>query len=168
LLHSTHQGLNKIAQSSGNALEKDIVVQAWLEDTISIFIQNILSHFKDRVFPLTSIDDGIPPNASDSEIFDKAGKEYLKFFHRRPFFTLDQRIISELIHCFSNLYPNLGHNLERARSEWPNLLAQQVNHIRYVAEKARLQKTCSHKFKRPLNEWCDNHRKCHKTRQKEN
>jgi predicted transcriptional regulator len=165
---------NKIAQSSSNALEKDIVVQAWLEDTISIFIQNILSRFKDRVFPhLESIDGGIPPNASDSEIFDKAAKDYLKFFHKRPFFTLDQRFISELINCFSNLYPNLGHNLERIRSELPNLLAQEVNHIRYVAEKAKLQKTCTHKYKRPLNESYDDHRfehcqKCHKTRRKEN
>jgi predicted transcriptional regulator len=163
---------NKIAQSSGNALEKDIVVQAWLEDTISIFIQNILSRFKHRVFPhLEFIDAGIPPNASDSEIFDKACKGYLKFFHKRPFFTLDQRIISELINCFSNLYPNLGHDLEKTRSELPKLRAQEINHVRYIEERLRVQQTCKHKYERPMNQLYDSDRfehcrKCHKTRRK--
>jgi hypothetical protein len=92
---------NKITQTSRNVVEKDFAVQAWLEDTLSILLENILSHFKERVFLcLEGIDDVICQNASKSEI-DKVGTEYLKFFHKRPFFTLDQRIISELINCFS-------------------------------------------------------------------
>jgi len=165
---------NKITQTSRNVIEKDFAVQAWLEDALSILLENILSHFKERVFLyLEGIDDDIRQNASESEIFDKAGTEYVKFFDKRPFFTLDQRIISELINCFSQLFPNLSHDLEKIRSEVPKLLAQEINHMRYIEERVKVQKTCKHKYQQLLNQLYDSDkfehcRKCHKTRRKEN
>ena len=81
-------------------------------------MQNILSRFKDRVFyHLESIGCDIPPNPSD-EFFDKAVK------------LSNLQITSELINCFSHLYPNLSLVLEKTRSELPKLVVQEKNHIR--------------------------------------
>jgi predicted transcriptional regulator len=148
---------NKITEGSKNPIEKDIAVQAWLENIISIFMQNIVSRFEDRVFyHLESIGCNIPPNPSD-EFFDKAVK------------LSDWQIVSELINCFSNLYPNLSRVLEKTRSELPKLVAREKKHIRFVAKKAKLQMTCTHEYKTIRKYSYDNHRfercrKCHKTR----
>ena len=125
---------NKIAKDSRNVKEKDMAVQAWLEDTISIFMGDISSIFFSHVSPnLESIEDDIPPNPSD---------EYLRsdeFFYKAVKPLSEQTIVSELTNCFSNVFPNLSRELEQIRSELPKLLAKELKHIRYVAEKRKLQ-----------------------------
>lgn len=158
------QSMNpELAKGSRNVNEKDIAVQAWLEDTISIFMRDISSLFFSHVYPhLECIDGDIPPNPSDEyldseEFFNKAVK------------LSEQTIVSELTNCFSNVFPNLSRKLEQIRSELPKLLAEELKHIRDVAEKLKLQKTCTHNYQ-TIEKHSDNHHrydrclKCQKTR----
>jgi DNA-binding MarR family transcriptional regulator len=162
---------NKIAQGSRNVKEKAIGIQTWLEDTMSILVRDISSIFFSRVYPhvypdLESTDGDIPLNPSD---------EYL---HSNEFFKKavklsQQTVVSELTNCFSNLFPNLSLELEKTRSKLPELLAQEIKHIKDVAEKRKLQKTCTHDYQIIEKYSYNNHRfercrKCQKTRTKEN
>ena len=145
---------NKITKT-WNLVEEDIAVQAWLEDVILIFMKDILARFKSRVFDdLKSLDqillEDLPPKSSKSKIRDKNYSIAWHFFYQRPYFTLDQRIISELIGCFSNLYPKLSRILEKTRSELPKLVEKEINHMRYLEEAGKVQKICKHKYERPL------------------
>jgi predicted transcriptional regulator len=175
---------NNITERSRNAVEKDAAVEAWLKDITSLSMQDILSRFKSRVFlHLNSVDqilfDDLPPNASEQQIDHKDTKIVMDFFFQRPYFTLDQRIISELSACFSNLYPKFSRVLEKTRSDLPNLVAKEINHIRYLELASRVQKTCNHKYQRPLSspdpdrlydqrDMYEHCRKCHHSRWKKN
>lgn len=159
---------NKITEYSRNNIERDIAVQAWLEDTISIVLEKILFWFKERIFPhLKTIDDDISINASDSGILDKAGNSYLRFFHKRPYLTSNGKVISELIASFLKVYPNLGSSLEKIRSDLPKLLEEEINHIRHTEAKLEIQKVCKHDYQ-PLDQFYEDGKfqhcsKCHKT-----
>jgi predicted transcriptional regulator len=147
---------NKITETSRNSVEKDIAVEAWLGDLITIFMKDILSHFKSRVFHhLNSLDqillDDFPSKASEQQIFDKNAEIAMNYYFQRPYFTLDQRVISELIGCFSSLYPKLSRILEKTRSELPNLVDKKINHMRYLNEASKIQKICRHKYERPAS-----------------
>ena len=90
----------RITETSSNSIEKDIAVQAWLEDLMSIFMKDILYHFKGHVFhDLKSLDqiisEDLPPKASNRQIRDKNMSIAMEYYFQRPYFTLDQRIISE-------------------------------------------------------------------------
>jgi DNA-binding MarR family transcriptional regulator len=175
---------NKITQT-WNLVEEDIAVQAWLEDVILIFMKDILSRFKSHVFDdLKSLDqillEDLPPKSSRSKIRDKNFSIAWNFFNQRPYFTLDQRIISELIGSFSNLYPKLSRVLEKTRSELPKLLEKEINNMRYREEASKVQKICKHKYEKPSIRFIDPNllrdprdvyehcRKCHHTRWKKN
>ena len=113
-------------------------------------MKDILYHFKGHVFhDLKSLDqiisEDLPPKASNRQIRDKNMSIAMEYYFQRPYFTLDQRIISELTGCFSNLYPKFSSVLEKTRSELPNLVAKEINHMRYAEYARRVQKTCKHK-----------------------
>lgn len=159
---------NKTTEYSRNNVERDIAVQAWLEDTISIVLEKILFRFKERIFPhLETIDDDIPINASDSDILDKAGNDYLRFFHNRPYLTLNEKVISELTASFLKVHPGLGSSLEKIRLDFPKLLKEEINHIRHTETKLKIQKVCKHNYQ-PLDQFDEAGKfqhcsKCHKT-----
>jgi len=153
---------NRIGKGSKNVKEKAIAIQAWLEDIMSILVRDISNIFHSRVYPLLeSIDGDIPPNPSD---------EYL---HSKEFFSKAvklsrQTAAYELIGCYSSLFPNLSTELEKTRSKLPELLVQEIKHIKDVAEKRSLQKTCVHDYE-TIEKYYNNHRfercrKCQKTR----
>jgi hypothetical protein len=122
----------------------------------------------------------LPPKSSRSKIRDKNFSIAWNFFNQRPYFTLDQRIISELIGSFSNLYPKLSRVLEKTRSELPKLLEKEINNMRYREEASKVQKICKHKYEKPSIRFIDPNllrdprdvyehcRKCHHTRWKKN
>jgi DNA-binding MarR family transcriptional regulator len=147
---------NKITETSRNPVEKDATVEAWLKDITSLFMKDILSRFKSRVFhDLNSLDqillDDLPSKASEQQIFDKNAEIAMNYYFQRPYFTLDQRVISELIGCFSSLYPKLSRVLEKTRSELPKLVDKEINHMRYLNEASKIQKICRHKYERPAS-----------------
>jgi predicted transcriptional regulator len=155
---------NKIAQRSKNIKEKAIVIQAWLEDTVSILVRDISSIFHSRVYPhLESIDGDIPPNPSDEYLHSK------EFFNQAVKLS-PQTAVSELIDCYSRLFPNLSTELEKTRSKLPELLVQEIKHIKDVAEKRKLQKTCRPHDYETIEKYSYNNRrferclKCQKTR----
>jgi DNA-binding MarR family transcriptional regulator len=162
---------NKITEYSRNDEEKDIAVQAWLEDTMSIVLENILFRFKELIYNhLKTIDYDIPIpiNASDSDALNIAGNIYQRFFHKRPYLTLNEKVISELTASFLKVYPNLGSSLKKIRSDVPKLLEEEINHIRHTEAKIKIQKKCEHNFQEPLNQLYESGRfrhcrKCHKT-----
>jgi predicted transcriptional regulator len=164
---------NKITEGSRNIVEKDLVVQAWIDDAIAILMRDILFRFKGHVFDYIEPSEvDIPVNLSDSKIFNLAGNQYTKFFHKRPFFTLDKHIISQLINSFNNLYPNLGRELEKTMSELPKLVAQEIKRIKEVAKRVELQKKCLRHDYETIEEYSYNNdrfercRKCQKTRKR--
>jgi hypothetical protein len=55
------------AESLRNIVEKDLTVQAWIEDTIAIFMRDILFRFKDQAFAYIEPKVEFTPNASDSD-----------------------------------------------------------------------------------------------------
>lgn len=166
VLIQSKNSANKIAQGSRNVKEKDIAIQNWIEDTISILVRDISSLFFSHVYPhLESIDGDIPPNPSD---------EYLdsdEFFNKALKPLSEQTVFSELNKRFTNLYPNLSLELEKTRTQLPKLLAEELKHIRDVAEKLKLQKTCTHNYQ-TIEKYSDNHHrydrclKCQKTRKR--
>jgi biotin operon repressor len=156
---------NKIGKGSKNVQEKAIAIQAWLEDTMSILVRDISDIFHSRVnsLLLKSTHGDIPPNASD---------EYL---HSKEFFSKAvklsrQKAAYELIDCYSCLFPNLSTELEKTRSKLPELLMQEIKHIKEVAEIRKLQENCKPHYYEIIEKYSyNNHRfercrKCQKTR----
>jgi hypothetical protein len=115
-------------------------------------MRDILFRFKDRVFSyIEPMDVDIPLNASDSHLNDLACNHFIEFFYKRPFFTGRHQHVISLINSFCNWYPNLGRELEKTRSELPNLVAKEINHLRYLEEARKVQKICKHKYERPFS-----------------
>ncbi len=130
---------------------------------LRILVRDLSDIFHSRVYPhLESIDGDIPPNPSDEYLHSK------EFFNQAVKLSR-QTAVSELIVCYSRLFPNLSTELEKTRSRLPELLFQEIKHINNVAEKRKLQKTCVHDYETIEKYSYNNHRfercrRCQKTR----
>jgi DNA-binding MarR family transcriptional regulator len=163
---------NNIAGNTKDNVEKDFDVQRWVGDAISIAQESLLHIFKKgasiSLVNRRTKDDSFDMNSP--EYFEKVAYDRIKYYMRRPFYILDETVISELMTAFSNLYPELNYALEKNRLELPTLVDQEVDRLVFSVEKNKIQDACKHNYKR-LKVHLHNRKfrilhcaKCHKTK----
>jgi len=157
---------NKFTRNTENDEEKDLNVEWWIEDAISSLRRFLLPIFKDFVRPfLTSPYDGFV--SSDGSIdMERGGEQFLHFMYDRPFYSLNEKSISELMSAFSKSYPNMTNKLEKIRCQLPNVIAQEISRWEHRANRSKYQEDCIHDYKPTRNNKISHCRKCHKTKYK--
>ncbi len=166
---------NKITYDAKNDEEKDLNVQRWIDDAISSLRHFLLPIFKDLVVYLITYFDSLKEDFSiDGGSIDlqKGGLRFLGYMYDRPLYTLEPRFISELLTAFSNSYPSIATALEDLLSRLPNVVAKEVSHWEYLANRFKQQRICKHNYKKLPNLYLpvkSNHNllhcsKCHKTK----
>jgi hypothetical protein len=117
---------NKLTDHTKDITEKDLIMQSWIEDAISLIQPHLLFSFHYYIGP------------------------FLKTFYKRAYKGKDifddqksiDEIVSELNDAFSNLYPNLSYELEKTRAELPILVKHEIDEMNSYDEKIRRQKLC--------------------------
>jgi hypothetical protein len=141
---------NNIAGNTKDNVEKDFDVQRWVSDAISIMQESLLRIFK-KGASISLVNVGIKDNSFDMnspEYFEKVAYDWIRYYLQRPFYILNESIISELTTAFSKLYPDLNYELEKNRLELPTLVDQEVDRLTFGAERYKIQKACKHNYKR--------------------
>jgi hypothetical protein len=147
MLIQSMNAANKIADNIKDNVEKDITVEDWVEDAISLLRPSLLPFFKFMIFPfLQTVAGNVDKMDGGPDKPENLGKVLMNYSFKPPLYTLDDEIIHELVVAFSNLYPNLSDELEKTRTELPRLLANEINHMEYIAAKHKQQKVCRHDY----------------------
>jgi predicted transcriptional regulator len=165
---------NEIFGDTKDNEEKDLNVERWIDDAISSSRPFLLPIFKEFVRPFFMSFNGDFINRDGSVDFDRVGLHVLKYVYDRPFYTLDKKFISELMAALSKSYPNITSELEKIRSRLPSVVAKEVSHWEYIANRTKQQKICTHDYKIPSNKSLSDKydsnilhcSKCHKTKYK--
>jgi hypothetical protein len=160
---------NKIADNSKNDEENDIKIQRWIDDTISSLCPVLLSTLKEHAaYLLRSIDDDTVYNDDGSINFKKGALNLLNYLYNKPLYSANEKVILEFMTAFSNVYPRMTSILEIIRSQLPNVVNKEINHLEYEANRARQQKLCKHDYELLQDDKYDNNvkhcRRCHKTK----
>jgi predicted transcriptional regulator len=95
---------NKLTDYTKDITEKDLIMQSWIEDAISLIQPHLLFSFQYYIGPFL-------------ETFLRANKGKDIFNDQKSI----NEFVSELNDAFSNLYPNLSCELEKTRAELPIL-----------------------------------------------
>jgi predicted transcriptional regulator len=134
---------NKLTNHTKDITEKNIIVQTWIEDAISLIQPYLLFSFNyyinlflDTLYIRASSQKG---GVGDSKNINEV---FLDFIFNRRLLVVDDEIASELNGAFSNLYPNLSCELEKTRAELPILVKHEIDEMNRSAEKIRRQKMC--------------------------
>jgi DNA-binding MarR family transcriptional regulator len=133
---------NKLTDHTKDTTEKNLIIQSWTEDAISLIQPYLLSFFNWYIYPflktlyerVSNLNGGFNNRKNINEVFYG--------FLDRQSFLLDNEIASELNDAFSNLYPNLSRELENTRAELPMLVEHEINEMNHYAEKITRQKLC--------------------------
>jgi hypothetical protein len=175
LLIQAMNPLNKISGHIKNSIERDLNVETWIDDVITMLRPALLQSIKEHVGPhLESLDRGdVNSDGLINYDHDKSVGAFVEYLYgSRPHYELSDTIISELMTVFSILYPNLSKRFEKIRSDLPQLVAEEVEHWEYMGEKLEHQKVCRHEYRTPTNKallekYADDQikhcSKCHKT-----
>jgi hypothetical protein len=87
-------------------------------------------------------------DTNNPEYFEKVAYDYIKYYMQRPFYVLNETIISELTTAFSKLYPDLNYELEKNILELPTLVDQEVDRLTFDSARYKIQNACKHNYKR--------------------
>lgn len=171
LIHAMNPA-NKIAGDTKDDVEKDFNVQSWIGDVMSMIQEYLLPIFKKTASNFFVRVNNWSEDEDEAENIAKCFDSWFNYNMRRPFYTLNEKIVNELTLAFSKLYPSLNYKLDKNRLELPKLVDQEVDRLMFNAEKSKQQEACKHNYKRITNERLlrkQDHNiqhctKCHKTK----
>ena len=140
--------VNKLTNHTKDVTEKNIIVQTWIEDAISLIQPDLLFSFNYYIShclkTLHKRISNLKGGFSDSKNINKV---LFDFTINRRLLVVDDEIASELNGAFSNLYPNLNRELEKTRAELPILVKREIDGMNRYDEIIRRQKMCKpHEF----------------------
>ena len=174
LIQAMNLSNKTIIDNTKSSKEKDLDVEWWIDDAISFLRRFLLPLFQDLLYSsvadFKSIFDDCA-NRDGSVDMDKYMSYILKFIFP-PLYTLDEKLISDLMDALSKIYPSITAQLEWVRSQIPRLVAKEVSELQYRQHRSDQQKKCKHIWKEPSNKnilkkslnyilHCPN---CHKTK----
>jgi DNA-binding MarR family transcriptional regulator len=138
---------NKLTAHIKDTTEKNLIIQSWTEDAISLIQPYLLSFFNYYIYPsLKTLYKRVSNRRGGFNNQENENEVFFDFLFRRQF-LLDDEIACELNDAFSNLYPNLSCELEKTRAELPILVKHEIDEMNRYAEKIRRQKLCKlHEF----------------------
>jgi predicted transcriptional regulator len=163
---------NIIGNTKNTDEENDLIVQSWIDDVISSMRPALLTCLKESVYPfLNSISEGCQ-NPDGTFNHERAFEFFINYNHKRPYYTLSDSIISELMRTYSKLYPNLSNILKKTISQLPRLVDRDIEQMEYTEQRFKQQEVCKHDYKPisnmkllsiPKYAYTLHCRKCHKS-----
>src|ERR671918_236183 len=134
---------NKLTDHVKDITEKNLSVETWVEDAISLIQPSLLSFFNYYISPfIETLHKRIRNREGGFSDSKNINKVFFDFLLGPRLYVLDDEIASELNGAFSNLYPNLSSELEKTRVELPILVKHEIDEMNSYAERIRQQKMC--------------------------
>jgi predicted transcriptional regulator len=141
---------NKITDHTKDNIEKNLLAESWVEDIISLIQPYLLFFLKNSVCgSLETLNERIRRLEGGFNVGENIDKVIFGDFLLKHSYMLDKGIIFELTKAFSNIYPNLNHELEKIRSELPLLVQKEMDEMDYIAERWENAEKCIHRYEPP-------------------
>ena len=96
----------KVIMSREKSIEKDSLIDEWIQKTISNVIPFLGRNFKDSIYKALGK-------------FPTSYAKHIKYIDKRPFLKFDKKTANELDNAFAELYPLLHHELKMIMNELP-------------------------------------------------
>jgi biotin operon repressor len=133
---------NNITDDTKSSKEKDLDIQYWLDSATSslrLFLlpifQDMLSYslldFKCLLNDFKNKDGSINQN--------RAALHTLQFMYNKPFYILEEKMISELMAELRKIYPSITAELERVRAMVPRAVAKQLHDSQHKSLRSKTQ-----------------------------
>jgi Winged helix-turn-helix DNA-binding len=141
------QAMNPKNEHTINSKEKDIdkdaLVQEWIEIAISSIIRFLPQQFKDSIGCDLVVNSFFPLDLDRKKIEDRIADYILK----RPQFHLNDNFVYELSQAFKELYPLIKYQLDEVLEKLPLAVDNYKVREDHYHEMARIQNTCKHEYR---------------------
>jgi hypothetical protein len=140
---------NKITNDTKSSKEKDLDIRWWIDSATSSLRLFLLPIFQDMLsFFLADFKSLLSyfTNKDGSVDQERATSYMLQFMFHPPFYTLDERMISELLAELYKIYPSITAKLEWVKSLVPGAVAKQLHNLQHKSFRSNTQKSCKHTF----------------------
>lgn len=130
-----------IIKSGEKDLDRDALVQEWIENAISSIIPFLLRQFKYSVF--SHLDSIRPSDRDHKQIHDILAD----YFWNKPRFQMKAKTIAELDQAFEALYPLVKHQLDTILERLPIAIENYQIRTDYYQIRRKVENTCKHEYK---------------------
>jgi hypothetical protein len=141
LIQAMNSKNEHIIKSEEKDLDRDALVQKWIENTISSMIPLLLSKFKYSIFLEL---ESIRPSDLDHKKFHDIRADY---FWNKPKFQMKAKTIAELDHAFEALYPVIKYQLDTTLERLPLAIEKYQIRTDYFQIRRKVENSCKHEFK---------------------